>query len=70
MLTFRKKSGRLRDADTVHGPDVPALDDPHSSPSTSTSNHDRKFTLFPKLPIELRRMTWSEPSEAADQVKP
>jgi hypothetical protein len=67
VLTSRKESDRLRDAGTVHGPDVPELDDSHSSKSTPTSNDDPKFTLFPELPIELRRMIWSE---AADQVEP
>jgi hypothetical protein len=67
MLTSRKESGSVPDDGTHHGPDMPELDGSHSSQSTPTSSDDRKFTLSPKLLIELRRMIWFE---AADQVKP
>jgi hypothetical protein len=68
VLTSRKESGSPRDVSTVHGLDVPESICPHSSQSTPISNDDCKFTLFPKLPIEIRRMIWSEAAQAEPQT--
>jgi hypothetical protein len=66
VLASRKELDSLPGG-THHGPDMPELKSPHSSQFTPTSNDDLNFTLFPKFPIELRSMIWSE---AAAQAEP
>jgi hypothetical protein len=70
VLTAPKESGSIREGGTIatiFGPGILETNGPHSSHSESASEDEPKFTLFPKLAIELRQMIWCY---AADLIEP